>query len=287
MTAHLTVYQRAHVYLLDNANDELLSVAGITGGNGIDYALRTMFSPPPEGFGFAAIKIKMLDGVKPVNGGVAKTLKQRRDALGLRFVVGGWSQNRVDPVTEAEWAHAAIGREGLDMWEACCEFEYKGDPGSEQWLRSGAWTRRFRELRPGLLLGLVGMPNEPAGHFYDWQAWRLANARWVPECYPGEFPQAPSQWPVDAQAVAAAQFFRSYVHPAVGLHQGQTAVRAGAYVGSLRDARAYGFSYGYSVYAAHYLTLDDWLTFGEVNRPAGTADALAWYPPARKAAVAA
>ncbi len=280
MATNLTIYQRAHVFLLDNPNDELLTTAAKNGGNGVDYALKFMFLPPPHGMGFSAIKVKVLDGKTSLNTGYAKFLKDRRKALGLKFLVGGWSQNRDDARGEARKASEIITEEILDFWEPCCEFEYKGDPGTAEWNRSKEYTETFRNLRPKTVVGFVGMPNEPAGLSYDWLSWRNATARWIPECNPGYHPTAPTQWPHEAQRVGNNQFFKSYIHPSLGFQNvsGTPKPRAVDFSASLRAAKLEGFTWGYSVYSAHYLDNDDWLELSRYNKVAGTREALAWYP---------
>jgi hypothetical protein len=261
-----TVWQRAQVWLGDNGEDEFAAAGGI------DQGLRKLADAR-----FTAIHVKLHDGQQEENAGLPARIRERAKAAGITMLVGGWGQNREEAHADAEKANGLILREGLDYWIAACEFEYKGNPGSPQYGRTATFLHRFRELKPTFPLAYCSMPNETRGGSFDWQSVRAANARWIPECYPNEFPGAPGQWPEDAQAGANAQFFKTYTHPALGLYGGALDVRAQPYIDSMRNARAhYGFSYGYSVYLMHNMEAEDWGKFAAVNGKAGDVAALAW-----------
>lgn len=273
-----TVFQRAHIWLTDNANDELLSMGAQRGVDGLDNVVTDLV----RNLGFSAFTVKMLDGHSEVNSGYIWKLKEIRARLGLRFVVGAWSQNRADAVGEAQHAAALCASQGVDYWEPCGEDDYyKGDPGTEPWRRSKQWASTFHALRPGMTKGFVSLPNEPRGSFYDWAAWRDIAARWVPECNPGYHADAPTQWPFEAQQVGSLQFFKSYVHPLLGFQfrDGTPRPTVGQHLDSLRRAKMAGFTWGYGIYYGHVIdSKAEWDLFGTVNKPAGTKDALAWYP---------
>jgi hypothetical protein len=263
-----TVWQRAQVWLGDNGEDEIGALGGI------DETLKKLAECR-----FTAIHVKLHDGQTEENAGLPKRIRDRAKALGITMLVGGWGQNRTDAHADAEKVNGLILREGADYWIAACEFEYKGDAGTTNWNRTATFLHRFRELQPTFPFGFCSMPNEVRGGSFDWQSVRGANGRWIPECYPNEFPNAPSQWPESAQAAANEQFFKTYTHPALGLYvpNGGVNVRAQPYIDSMRAARAkYGFSYGYSVYLMHNMEEPDWPKFAAVNGKAGDAAALAW-----------
>lgn len=177
-----TVWQRAQAWLLDNGEDELSSFGGVGPLGGVQALVEA---------GFSAIHPKLQDGQVEENVGLVKTIKARRSQLGVapeRLLVGGWSQNRTDPVADAEKTNGLIAREGADYWLFSGEFEYKGDPGSENWMRLSRYLTRLSEVQPAATLlaqgriMFVSMPNEPAGPNFDWQACRARNIRWGPEC---------------------------------------------------------------------------------------------------------
>jgi hypothetical protein len=258
-----TVWQRAQVWLGDNGEAEL---------GDLDASLRKLADAR-----FTAIHVKLHDGQVEENKGLPAKIRERANALGIKLLIGGWGQNRTEAHADAEKANGLILREGLDYWIAACEFEYKGEPGSTAWNRTAQFLHRFREVQPTFPLGFCSMPNEPRGPSFDWQSVRAANARWIPECYPNEFPGTPAQWPEDAQAAGNAQFFKTYTHPALGLYGGAVDVRAQPYIDSMRAARAHaGFSWGYSVYLMHNMEATDIAAFGAVNGKTGDAAALAW-----------
>ena len=266
--AHQLSGQRAQVWLGDNGEDEFGALGGM------DAALKKLADAR-----FTAVHVKLHDGQQEENAGLPKRIRDRAKALGITMLVGGWGQNREDAHADAEKVNGLILREGADYWIAACEFEYKGDAGTTNWNRTKTFLHRFRELQPTFPFGFCSMPNEVRGDFYDWQSVRNANARWIPECYPNEFPNAPGQWPEDAQAGGNLRFFKTYTHPAIGLYvpEGGVNIRAQPYIDSMRNARAhYGFSYGYSVYLMHNMEESDWGKFAAVNGKAGDAAVLAW-----------
>jgi len=275
MAPALTVWQRAQVWFLDNAEGELATIAG-----DLDAGLRRI-----RDSGFTAIHTKLHDGQHEENVGFPREIRRRAQALGIDdFLYGGWGQNREDAHADAEKVNGLIAREELDYWVASGEFEYKGDAGSPNWLRMSEFFGRLKEIEPARSLLLAGrfmfvsMPNEPAGGSFDWATVRDANARWGPECYPNEFPDAPSQWPAAAQEVGTRQFFKSYVHPVLGMYGGKQDVRAPEYIADLQRAKSSGFTFGFGVYGGQHLTPEDWNAFAQVIKPAGTRDALAWHP---------
>jgi hypothetical protein len=282
-----TIHQRAHVWLLDNAQDELLQAAAVLGDDGYDGFVRKVCAQPSAGgAGFSAVKVKLLDGEEKKNQGVIAGLLAARDRLaqeGVRLVVGGWAQLRTNPVREAELADEVIRDEGASFWDACGEAEYKWGGGSDltEFNRSGLYARRLRQLRPRMVLGFVSMPNEAAGGYIDWSAWRVADARWMPECYANENPGTPAIWPDEAMVAnenpSGARFFHAYVHPVLGMHDAALRVDAATYIFHLRAAKRRGFTYGFSVYSAHYLAATDWAAFSTVIKSAPDPTALAWY----------
>jgi hypothetical protein len=283
-----TPFQRCHVWLLDNAMDELAGIGAQFGGD-VDRGLREL-----DTRGVGALVPKLQDGQQEVNVGVVADLKARIGRLGLERLrlVGGWAQNRghENARADAEKSNGLIAREGCDpLWSSACEDDtYKGDPGTEQWRGLTVFVDRCLEIEPmrSIMLerggwGFCYLPNEPAGPFFDWSSVKRAKGRGVAECYPNEFPDAPRQWPSDALDIAATgfpQFPRSYGHPLLGQHVSRVDVTASQYVESLSKAKTAGlFTRGYAIYGAHHVTLPEWDAYGAVNKPAGTADALAWF----------
>jgi len=183
--------------------------------------------------------VKLHDGQTEENAGLPARIRDRAKALGITMLVGGWGQNREDAHADAEKVNGLILREGADYWIAACEFEYKGDAGTTNWNRTATFLHRFRELQPTFPFGFCSMPNEVRGGSFDWQSIRNANARWIPECYPNEFPNAPGQWPEDAQAGGNLQFFKTYTHPALGpVRAGRRRERQGPAVHRLNESGA-------------------------------------------------
>jgi len=281
-------FQRCHVWLLDNAMDEL-GVIGARLGGDVDRGLREL-----DARGVGALVPKLQDGQNEVNVGVVTEVKARIARLGLERLrlVGGWAQNRghETATADAEKSNGLLVREACDaLWASSCEDDtYKADPGSERWLGLTRFVDRCLEIEPmrSVMLeaggwGFCYLPNEPAGQFFDWASVKRASGRSVPECYPNEFPDAPSQWPHDALDLAARgfpQFPRSFGHPLVGQHESHVDVGAAQYIDSMWRAKAAGvFTCGYSIYGAHHVTVPEWDAYGAVNAAAGTANALAWF----------
>jgi hypothetical protein len=275
-----TEWQFAQAWVLDNADDEIAALGGR------DEALRFLHA-----HGFERLHVKLQDGQREINQGVVGELNRRTGELGLPVRVGGWSQNRDQAHDDAEKANGLRLREGAAYWIAATEFEYKGsapppgttDPTSDQqrWLRMSAFLNRWAEIAPGFPLGIAYLPNEPRGEGFDWGAIDRARARLCSECYPNEFPDAPGQWPHEAQDAVNARFGRqhrgAFHHPILGFHRPHgVGVPADKYVDSLQKGQQIGFTVGYSVYSLHHLDDADWQTLAAVNRPQGTPGALAW-----------
>lgn len=259
-----------------------LAVIGAKFDGDVNVGLREL-----DARGFGAIVPKLQDGQAEVNVGVVADLKRRIAELGLRRLrlVGGWAQNRTwqGARDDAEKSNGLLVREGCDpLWVSACEDDtYKGDPGSEKWSALATFVDRALEIEPLRTVMLVRggwgfcyLPNEPAGQFFDWASVRRAKGRAVPQCYPNEFPDAPSQWPHEAQDLAVrgfSQFPKAFAHPLVGGHKSRKEVTVPDYLASLdRAKREFGFTTGYAIYGAHHLTRDEWDAWGAVNKPGGT-----------------
>jgi hypothetical protein len=281
-------FQRCHVWLLDNAMDEL-GVIGARFGGDVDRGLREL-----DARGVGALVPKLQDGQQEVNVGVVADLKARiaRQGLERLRLVGGWAQNRGhdNGRADAEKSNGLIVREGCDsLWASACEDDtYKGDPGTERWRGLAVFVDRCLEIEPmrSIMLeqggwGFCYLPNEPAGQFFDWASVKRARGRHLAQCYPNEFPEAPSQWPFEALELAARgfpQFPTSFGHPLLGQHESRVDITASQYLESLSRAKAANvFTCGYSIYGAHHATLPEWDAYGAVNMAAGTANALAWF----------
>jgi hypothetical protein len=276
-----TEWQYAQAWILDNGDDELAALGGRDEALGFLHA-----------HGFERLHVKLQDGQREINQGLVSELNRRAGELGLPVRVGGWSQNRDQAHDDAEKANGLRLREGAAYWIAATEFEYKGsqpppgttDPTSDQqrWLRMSTFLDRWAEIAPGFPLGIAYLPNEPRGEAFDWGAIDRVGARLCSECYPNEFPDAPGQWPHEAQDAVNARFGRqhraAYHHPILGFHKphGGVDVSADTYVDSLRRGQQIGFTVGYSVYSLHYLDDADWRALAAVNAPRGTPGALAW-----------
>jgi hypothetical protein len=268
-----TTFQRCHVWLLDNAADELGVIGANLNGDAIkELAIR-----------YFALCVKLQDGQSEINQGVIPKIRQRMTELGVLMLVGGWSQNRTNAIADADKSNGLITRETADFWISACEFEYKGEPGSENYKRTGQFVDRALQtdaLGPYMKQGKWGfcsLPNEPNGHWFDWAAVKRGGGRWIPQCYPNEFPHAPSQWPHEAQKVGVQQFAPSYIHPVIGEYPGVVPVTAGQYLQSLTSAKRYGFTFGFGIYGSHHLSKEDWDAYARTFAAAGTNPILAWY----------
>lgn len=281
-----TTFQRCHVWLLDNAMDEL-GVIGARFGGDVDHGLRQL-----DARGVGAILPKLQDGQQEVNVGVVADLKARIARLGLQRLqlVGGWAQNRghQNAVADAEKSNGLVAREGCDpLWASSCEDDtYKGDPGTERWQGLTKFVDRGLEIEPMRTImlkrggwGFCYLPNEPAGQFFDWGSVRRAKGRAVAECYPNEFPDAPRQWPHEALEIGVRgfpQFPPAFGHPLIGQHESRVDVTAEQYIESLSRAKSSGmFTWGYSIYGAHHVTVPEWDAYGAVNLADDPAQALA------------
>jgi hypothetical protein len=276
-----TEWQYAQAWILDNGDDEL----GALGGR--DETLRFLHA-----HGFERLTVKLQDGQTEINQGLVVELNRRAGELGLPVRAGGWSQNREQAHDDAEKANGLRLRENAAFWIATTEFEYKGSrppegatdlTGDQQrWLRMSAFLDRWAQIAAGFPLAIAYMPNEPRGEAFDWGAIDGARARLCSECYPNEFPNAPGQWPHEAQDAVNARFGQqhrgAFHHPILGFHQpsGAVDVSADRYVESMRRSQQIGFTVGYSVYALIHLDDADWRALAAVNQPQDTPGALAW-----------
>lgn len=281
----MTIFQRCHVWLLDNGMDELGIIGARFSGN-VDDGLREL-----DTRGVGAIVPKLQDGQNEVNVGLVADIKARIARLGLQRLrlVGGWAQNRghQNGTADAEKSNGLIVREGCDFWVSTCEDDtYKGPRDSERWKGLKTFVDRCLEIEPmrSLMLkrggwGFCYLPNEPAGDFFDWESVRRARGRALPQCYPNEFPDAPRQWPHEALDIGVRgfpQFPASFGHPLIGQHASKVPVTAMQYIESLNKAKqANVFTFGYAVYGAHHATVDEWNAYGAVNLAERTPKALA------------
>ncbi|MDQ3823302.1 MAG: hypothetical protein M3321_08685 [Actinomycetota bacterium] len=285
MPVRATIFQRCHVWLLDNGMDEL-GIIGARFGGDVDHGLREL-----DARGVGAIVPKLQDGQQEVNVGLVADLKARFARLGLQRLrlAGGWSQNRghQNARPDAEKSNGLVVREGCDFWVSTCEDDtYKAEPGTERWQGLTTFVDRCLEIEPMRTMmlrrgawGFCYLPNEPAGPFFDWASVRRARGRAVAQCYPNEFPNAPRQWPHEALEIGVRgfpQFPPPYGHPLVGQHASRVPVTAMQYLESLQRAKAEKlFTFGYAIYGAHHATVQEWDAYGAVNLQERTPNALA------------
>jgi hypothetical protein len=276
-----TLFQRGHLWLRDEGETEITLFGGGDFNRGLRYA---------DEIGWTWC-LKVQDGQSERNVGLAQLIRSRRQALGLRqFPILGWSTNRDKPKDDAEKTNGLIIREKLQGFISECE-TYKGQPGTEPYNRLKIFMDRalaIEPLRTTMLVdggwGFCYLPNEPAGPYMDWGQVSRGKGRGVPECYPNEFPDAPSQTPHTANKLAVdsgySDFYKSYMHPVVGAHPGVQPWRMQAYCDSLVKSKREGyFTYGFGVYGTNHLTGADRTALYKVTQPAGTTgvNVLAWY----------
>ena len=283
----VSIFQRCHVWLLDNGMDELGIIGSRFSGN-VNAGLVEL-----DRRGVGAIVPKLQDGQEEVNKDLVKDIKARIAALDLQRLrlVGGWAQNRghshENARADAEKSNGLISREECDFWVSTCEDDtYKGPRDSERWKALKTFVDRCLEIEPmrSYMLrrgawGFCYLPNEPFGDFFDWESVKRARGRALPQCYPNEFPDAPRQWPHEALDIAVhgfPQFRPSFGHPLIGQHVSRVPVTAMQYLESLSRAKqANVFTFGYAIYGAHHATLDEWNAYGAVNLAERTPNALA------------
>ena len=278
--ATATIFQRGYLWAKDQGETDISLFGGGDFNQGLKYA-------DEMGWSFC---IKVQDGQQERNIGLADLIRQRRAALGLRnHPILGWSTNRDQPKDDAEKTNGLIAREGLKGFISECE-TYKGLPLSEPHNRLKIFMDRALQIEPLRTImqvnggwGFCYLPNEPAGPYLDWDQVPRGMGRGVPECYPNEFPDAPSQQPFPAIALGVSgysKFPRSYMHPVVGMHAGVQQWRMSGYIDSLLQSKRAGyFTYGFGVYGIENLNATDRKMMAERTKPAGTTgpEVLCWY----------
>ena len=267
------MFQRGWLWLREQGETELTLFGEGDFNKGLRFA-------DDMGWSFC---IKVQDGQNEVNQGLAQTIRTRRQSLGLRAMpLMGWSTNRDNPSADAQKTNGLIYREGLQGFVSECE-EYKSlDVTSERWKRTGRFVDTAYQIENGNSIlkrfmeagnwGFCFLPNEPAGPYMDWKSVQRAKGRGISECYPNEFPTAPSQWPEDAIELASKPtnplFPKSYMHPVIGLHNSLIDVTAQRYLTDFWLSKEHGyFTWGFGVYGTQDMTADDRMALKAVTAP--------------------